>query len=696
MKSLATEFPHLVQEWSPKNGNLTPCNVAPQSNAYAFWICARGHEWKAKISNRTALGRGCPYCSGLKLVPENSLAQKDPALAAEWHPTKNGELKPQDVAAQSNRYAWWMCAKGHEWKAQISQRANGSGCPYCSNKSVNADNNLEAKYPQLASEWDFDKNAFAPHEVVFGSHKKVWWKCAFGHEWEAKIVDRVRGGTGCPRCAGHSSRLEVRIYSELKTIFPKATWRQRYHQHEIDVYLPEIRTGIEFDGRFWHAHSVERDNTKTKDLAANDIQLIRVREKGLPLVAGVIVPYHRNDRDIDVLVRICEQLVAANRPEVTAALGCYLKNRCIVNDKEYRQILTYLPGPPAEQSLASLYPAVSEEWNAEKNKPLRPEMFYPKSNQKVWWKCSAGHEWLAVIANRLVSACPYCQGSLSTSLRNFAVLYPELLSEWDYRKNVDINPYSLTPNSHTKVWWKCAQGHEWQTTVHHRAGKGRGCPYCRNQKVCPENSLLGRFPEIAAEWNTRKNGDLKPEDVTAGTKKKVWWQCKAGHEWEASVCGRTGKRRGCPYCAGQLPTNENNLLARYPKIAAQWIREKNLPLEPASVLPKSDKKVWWRCSVGHEWTAAIKDRTQGNGCPYCSGKELTPGRTLGDLHPELLAEWHPTKNGSKTPFDFSVGSSKKAWWQCANGHEWEAVIASRSKGHGCGRCHRERAGETKS
>jgi hypothetical protein len=67
-----------------------------------------------------------------KVRSENCLQTVNPNLAKEWHPTKNKSLTPRDVAAFSRDQVWWLCSKGHEWKAAISSRSNGDGCFYCS------------------------------------------------------------------------------------------------------------------------------------------------------------------------------------------------------------------------------------------------------------------------------------------------------------------------------------------------------------------------------------------------------------------------------------------------------------------------------------------------------------------------------------------------------------------------------------
>ena len=131
----------------------------------------------------------------------------NPDLAAQWHPTKNGDLAPTDVAGTSNKKVWWLCPKGHEWEANINSRSQGRGCPYCSGKWVLAGfNDLATINPKLSEEWNYTKNgSLQPTMVTKGSNRKVWWICPHGHEWEAVIGDRS-SGRGCPVCGKESAR----------------------------------------------------------------------------------------------------------------------------------------------------------------------------------------------------------------------------------------------------------------------------------------------------------------------------------------------------------------------------------------------------------------------------------------------------------------------------------------------------------
>ena len=286
------------------------------------------------------------------------------------------------------------------------------------------------------------------------------------------------------------------------------------------------------------------------------------------------------------------------------------------------------------------------------------------------------------------TGCPYCAGKLPIpGETDLGTLFPNLTREWHPIKNGSLTPDQVLPGSHQKVWWRCANGHDWMAQVKSRVS-GCGCPVCANKIVEPARTDLATVaPAVAAQWHPAKNGTLTPQDVLPGTTRKVWWLCEKGHVWQASVYARALRGAECPYCAGKkVQPGENDLATLYPEIAAQWHPAKNGPLTPDQVTPSSNRKVWWRCERGHDYLAWIAGRTrQGSGCPYCAGTKVLPGfNDLATRVPQIAAQWHPTFNGALTPSMVTPGSHRKVWWQCSEGHVWKAVVHSRAGPQKCG------------
>jgi hypothetical protein len=208
--------------------------------------------------------------------------------------------------------------------------------------------------------------------------------------------------------------------------------------------------------------------------------------------------------------------------------------------------------------------------------------------------------------------------------------------------------------------------------------------------ISTSSSLAERFPEICKEWHPYKNGEITPHDVSYGSGKKVWWICEKGHEWQAVINNR-GRGAVRPYCKGRYVDKENNLLKARPDLVLEWHPNKNKKLTPKDLTPFSHTKVWWKCLKGHEWQSTVANRSNARGCPFCSGRKVSVDNNFFAVNPKLASEWHHEKNGQLKPVEVTPGSGKKVWWICEKGHEWQAVIYSRTKGNGCPYCSGKRS-----
>lgn len=273
-----------------------------------------------------------------------------------------------------------------------------------------------------------------------------------------------------------------------------------------------------------------------------------------------------------------------------------------------------------EKSLIVTHPLIASEWDSQKNKSA-PDSVTFGSGKPFWWKCKkCGYSWTASCNTRtnMKSGCPSCSGRVPTPSNNLATIHPDLLIEYDFKKN-PLSPELLTPYSSKKVWWICKEGHSWISTISNRTKLRQGCPYCSNQMVNSDNSLLKTFPEVAKEWDYESNKDLTPANVAGGSNFKVWWRCKKNplHSWEASIVNRTRMESGCPFCANQAIDKTNCIGTIYPWLVVEWDFRKNHPVTPNEVCG-GKVKYWWKCPKGHEWQADIDHRARGRGCPICS------------------------------------------------------------------------------
>ena len=199
----------MAAEWDPElNGDLTPSQVSAYSNKRANWQCStHGHRWDSVIASRVA-GVGCPICSGKRvLIGFNDLASQRPEIAREWDYASNAGRTPDQFTVGASARAHWKCyAHGHAWEAVIYTRTRprGAGCPVCANKRVLVGfNDLASTHPDLAREWDSERNgSVTPFNVTASSHATAHWECALGHRWTVSIENRGVRGHGCAVCSG--------------------------------------------------------------------------------------------------------------------------------------------------------------------------------------------------------------------------------------------------------------------------------------------------------------------------------------------------------------------------------------------------------------------------------------------------------------------------------------------------------------
>jgi hypothetical protein len=314
--SLEKLYPKIAKEWHPKkNKNIKPSQITYGSNSKVWWKCPKGsdHEWEAQVYERTKGKTGCPYCAGQKVSVTNNLEIKNPDIAKQWHPIKNGDLKPRNVIAGGHKMIWFICPNGpdHEWKADLSSRVkNNRGCPFCSGSMVSKTNSLKTISPNIAKEWHPTKNGkLKPEDVVNGTHRKAWWKCSNfpSHIWEASIGSRSNNGRGCPYCTlTPRSSLEIKLAFELYGLinFDINEHKLKIKDKiiDVDILIRELKTVIEYDGSYWHLNKIEKDKAKTKLLKNNGWKVIRIREHPLEKISinDILVPVN------------CETKIVAN------------------------------------------------------------------------------------------------------------------------------------------------------------------------------------------------------------------------------------------------------------------------------------------------------------------------------------------------------------------------------------------------
>jgi hypothetical protein len=196
-----------------------------------------------------------------------------------------------------------------------------------------------------------------------------------------------------------------------------------------------------------------------------------------------------------------------------------------------------------------------------------------------------------------------------------------------------INPQDLSQSSIKLIWWKCPinQEHVWDAPpdrIKRQVKLGfTGCPYCHGKRVDKTNSLAENFPEISALWHPTKNGAMLPSEITSQSNKRVWWVCDDGHEWQQAPYPLTGQGTGCPYCAGQMLSDERSLASVAPHLVKEWDEERNGKSVHEVMARTSRPDYWWICSNDstHRWKASMYNRVSiGSGCQSCAPTGFDP------------------------------------------------------------------------
>lgn len=543
---LLTLMPELAVEWSNLNAPLMPDQIAPYSNKKVWWTCPKGHEYQSTVANHTA-GNRCPYCANKKFLPGyNDLASMMPELAAEWS-DKNLPLTPNQLPAWNQGSYWWKCPDcGNEYKSSMSHRKKKYSCPYCKGFTVLPGfNDLSTTDPDIAAEWDMERNnGQKPEQFFRASWRFIWWKCSKGHSFTCRIRNRTIDREECSVCKAEFticlSGLLMILYAESFGVKVIAGFTTE-NGDRLEIYLPDYKIAVE--GTPISELQRKKQNQKVarcRRIGINCIIIPRFTDS-LETASRVFSVFNdlgfSGERDFSEDVTALRlQFLGPPRPISETA------QRFIGQSGRNFRMLESEP-------LSKTHPALAMEWS-ERNFPFSADDEDCYSESIVWWLGKCGHEWKASVRNRACGrGCPYCAGKkVLKGFNDLATLRPELVSEWS-EKNAPLTPDEVTVWSNRRVSWKCKKGHEWETRIFHRS-KDNGCPICARDPVIPgENDLATTHPHLLELWS-EKNLPLTPDQIRISYRKQVWWICKeCGQHFKATALSMISvTRKGCPVC----------------------------------------------------------------------------------------------------------------------------------------------------
>ncbi|MCD8287888.1 MAG: hypothetical protein LUC18_03480 [Porphyromonadaceae bacterium] len=696
MKPLSESFPELAAQWDyEKNGDIMPNSVSYGSHLEVWWKCpVCGYSYKKRISNRTAPSKReaesakCPICLGRIVIPGyNSLkARFSEIVEKEWDYERN-TLDPDTIPPHYRRKLWWICSKGHSYKALPGNkvRRNGGNCPYCSSQKLCDEKSLGVVNPELAKEWHPTKNGnLTPFKIFANSNRYVWWLCpTCGYEWEAKCYNRNIGNKGCPQCAnGRSSSIpEQLMFRAIKSVFPDAVNRYLIDNDEMDVYVPSLNIGFEYDGEYYHTlNKLLKDKAKSKRLTGKVFRLYRFRKSGCPEFEEgncVIIPVKYSPKYEDLEIKLKELLIKLNpHGEVKD-----FKFKDEIND--VIATINYLPYEKSfaafeEQNLKKGLTPIAI-WDEKANAPLTPRMVTPFSDKIVSWICpvNSTHKWKNTAKSVSMGyGCKRCSGRHHYTTEEWVEVATKI-HKGKYKYHL-VNYV----DSHTKVDIICPKhGLFSQLPTEHI--KGKGCPYCAHQIFHPTESLATLFPEIASQWDYELNAKTgyTPQNIGIDTKQRFYWHCNNGcnHSYLATIAYRVSRNSGCAVCHGKQISPDTSLAIINPGLASEWCAENDK--SPFEVTPKSDYEALWKCpNPNHPpYRQKVEVRSRGVGCIYCKRR--------GKKHPkDYEDELHAIFPQIKILEPFSK-SNERIECQCEKcGYIWQPYPYILLKSKGCPNC----------
>lgn len=419
-----SSIPKLMEIWDWNANTISPTSLGKQSNTKVWWICPNGHEHYLQSPKQKLKNLGCPKCNikyrvkqriAIEIQKKGSLLQTHPELANEWDYDKN-KISPQEVLAGSHTKYWWKCSScGQSYLMSPNMRSSKKRCcPNCGivNRGISKNKNLLIKYgslekthPHIASDWDYDKNDDTPEDVHKGMPDIRWWMCSYGHpSYQQPIRDKVRRGYGCPLCKGEhqTSFPEQAIFYYIRKIYPDAINRYKDDGFELDIYIPQIKVGIEYDGLFWHKDKLLRENSKDNYFKNKGIHVIHIKEttKGKTI---------NNTECISVRATSDYTYLNCAVSKLSSILGVNIKDIDIIRDSPI--IWSKYIKEKKMNSLEGIFPKISQEWDYEKN-IITPDQVTPFSGKKVFWLCpDCGNSYQMVIGDRTGNkkcGCPKC------------------------------------------------------------------------------------------------------------------------------------------------------------------------------------------------------------------------------------------------------------------------------------------------
>ena len=566
----------------------------------------------------------------------------------------------------------WQCAKGHQWEAAPNKvKHDRTWCPMCSKRPTYTLEDMQAAARSRGGECLSKKYK--------GGGKKLTWKCADGHIWEA-TAQSIRQGSWCHKCSGNQPYIlaDLQAYAEqrngkclaleYKNVKEPLEWQcadghrwfatfdnikngGKWCPHcSSEIHLREEICRAVFEQIFQHSFPTvrppwlvnEEGNRLELDGYCEELAIAfehqgRQHFEEIEWFGTSIKKLQKHDK---LKVEICEErkvdLLIINYDDDLKDLVSLVWRR-LSPDKRG---LGRFGFEPDLSEIASQKTALNRLRAKAKERNGRClSRIYLGMSSPINWQCEFGHTWSAVAGSVLHQEtwCPHCDH------RRQPVTIEKAINLAEARGGKCLS--DSINGAQSRMEWECANGHIWQTT-YASVSSGTWCPLCAPNSPKTIDDMI-----VMAE--RRKGSCLSSEYL--GAHKKLKWRCEHGHEWEATPNSLSAASSWCPVCGGSQPKNLKDMHAlarnKQGKCLSRKYKNMHTPL-------------LWQCKKGHQWTAVPASIKAGTWCPRCAGNIK---KTIRDMQALAAAN-----DGACLSSEY-LGMHKELRWQCSVGHEWEAT-----------------------
>lgn len=236
LRRLYDKYSYLEKYYSVDN-DLDFVSALDDLESILSWECEEGHNYRDSIRDLHARKNKCLHCSGHKItIGVNDFATIFSDKVKDWDIVKNGGEIPDGLYPFSSKKYWWLCDKGHSYEMSLNDKARAVYCPVCSSHRIlSGYNDLETRFPDIAIEWDHEKNDLKPESIFPSSAKKYWWTCPIGHSYSATPNHRIHG-RGCSIC---SNKKVVKGINDIFTTSPHLENQWDYNKNDSMNIHPE-------------------------------------------------------------------------------------------------------------------------------------------------------------------------------------------------------------------------------------------------------------------------------------------------------------------------------------------------------------------------------------------------------------------------------------------------------------------------